>query len=162
LLVLLLVLPREARMSRTSEWVGLAALDEREASAGGEAGMSEGRVSQKQTEEDAGHSRKWIVNDSRPGIGAYARDLLDARQRIGEQADELLTKAGEVIGVRRELDGARPVLEAAREQAVAGEDLDAEGGEEGQHIRYRKLCKTTERAIRAYDAARAAGGGEDE
>jgi len=90
------------------------------------------------------------------------RDLLDARQRIGEQADELLTRAGEVIGVRRELDGARSVLEAAREQAVAGEDLDAEGGEEGQHIRYRKLCKTTERAIRAYDAARAAGGGEDE
>ena len=60
--------------------------------------MSEGRVSQKQTEEDAGHSRKWIVNDSRPGIGAYARDLLDAR---------------------RERDEARPIVEAAMRQYEA-------------------------------------------
>jgi hypothetical protein len=101
--------------------------------------MSKGRVSQKQTEEDAGHSRKWIVNDSRPGIGAYARDLLDARRERDEKRAALRLLA-------REIDAGR---------------LDCQCGDLNcQHVAITDGLLAA--ILGCYDAARAAGGGEDE
>jgi hypothetical protein len=52
----------------------------------------------------------------------------------------------------RERDEAKPVLEAARYQAMI----------HGSKIAYREACYQTELAISSFDAARAAEGGEDE
>ena len=54
----------------------------------------------------------------------------------------------------RQLASAQKVLGAVREQAVIGEDLDAEGGEEAQHIEYRRRCKVSEQLIREHDRGR--------
>ena len=52
----------------------------------------------------------------------------------------------------RERDEAKPVLEAARYQAMI----------HGSKIAYREACYQTELAISSFDAARAAKGGEGE
>ena len=66
------------------------------------------RVSNEQAEQDAKRSRRWIVNDTRPGIGAYARDLLDARRERDEEKMR--------VGVLREAVDRQ--TEAAQDDAI--------------------------------------------
>jgi hypothetical protein len=58
---------------------------------------------------------------------------------------------GRAEQAERERDEARPVLEAARYQAMI----------HGSKIAYREACYQTELAISSFDAARTAEGGED-
>jgi len=116
-------------------------------------GMNE-RVSNEDARHFATSSQPSIVND-------LAGDLLDARAKIEELEDRMLFPATpESLGAERldrekaerERDEARPVLEAARYQAMI----------HGSKIAYREACYQTELAISSFDAARAAEGGEDE
>jgi hypothetical protein len=69
-----------------------------------------------------------------------------------KQNRELGQTKMDVVKLRRDLDEARPVLEAARYQAMI----------HGSKIAYREACYQTELAISSFDAARAAKGGEGE
>ena len=90
------------------------------------------------------------------GQECVMRDLLDARAQE-ESWKILANKANERADYfERERDEARPVLEAAREQARIGATLGPPLEE------YYASCKVTNERIRIHDAARAAGGGGDE
>jgi len=102
-------------------------------------------------------------------LGDFARELSIARanlldvstkaeDRATEHRKEYCQVVSENIGHRqriaeleRERDEARPVLEAARYQAMI----------HGSKIAYREACYQTELAISSFDAARAAEGGRD-
>jgi hypothetical protein len=100
--------------------------------------MSE-RVSNEQALADSrigrGKGRPFKFNDDRPGLRAYALDLLDAR---------------------RERDEVRLVLEAARKQQRHFARMIGLSGQRPRTATYTVLCERTNAAIRAYDAARAA------
>jgi hypothetical protein len=135
-----------------------------------------GRAEKAERERDEALDDKWkllkIVTDKNVELLTLQRELIAWRaaiQRITPGGSEFMDPESverwaqkqnrelgqtkmDVVKLRRDLDEARPVLEAARYQAMI----------HGSKIAYREACYQTELAISSFDAARAAKGGEGE